>query len=209
MTFLPHSSRLLVLAVTLMVLAGCARLGIGSTEAPAPETEPQASVADEIEEPEARDEAVDQTALDEALEHFRAGRYYQAEFLFSRYLEHAEDTGRALHIDEPAGARARAEALWGLAMLHLLPESPVVDRERATGALEELRDAHGESIRGAQARWILGMLDELQTMRTQMNQQAELLRQLNETVEQLRRIDLNRRPTGGRGDTVPSPTRQR
>jgi len=207
MILLRHSSRLLVLAVAFLVLAGCARLGIGSTDAPAPDTEPQPTTSDEIEETEALDEAAEHSVLDEARDHFRAGRYHQAEFLFTRYLEQAEDTRGAFSIDEPVPARE--EALWGLAMLHLLPQSPVVDRERAMAALEELRDAHGESIRGAQARWILGMLDELQTMRAQMDQQAELLRQLTETVEQLRRIDLNRRPTGGRGDTIPSPTRHR
>jgi len=207
MTLSRHSSRLLVLAVTVLVLAGCARLGISSTDAPAPDTEPQPTAIDEIEETEPAAEVVDHSTLDEARDHFRAGRYHQAEFLFTRYLEQAKDARGASSIDETV--QAREEALWGLAMLHLLPQSPVVDRERAMAALEELRDTHGESIRGAQARWVLGMLDELQTMRAQMDQQAELLRQLNETVEQLRRIDLNRRPTGGRGDTIPSPTRRR
>lgn len=207
MILLRHSSRILVLAVAFLVLAGCARLGIGSTDTPAPDAEPQQTTSDAIEEPEALDEALEPSALDEARAHFRAGRYHQAEFLFTRYLEQAEGTRGASSSDEPVPDRE--EALWGLAMLHLLPQSPVVDRERAMAALEELRDTHGESIRGAQARWVLGILDELQTMRAQMDQQAELLRQLNETVEQLRRIDLNRRPTGGRGDTIPSPTRRR
>ncbi len=200
MNLLPFAFRVFPLVLVLLLATGCARLGFGTAEAPAPHAEPEATEIGEVERDDRHVEAPNAGLLDEAEEHFRAGRYHQAEFLFSRYLDGAESDGPP---------PAREEALWGLAMLHLLPDSPVVDRERAMASLEQLRDEHGESIRGAQARWVLGILDELQTVRTQMDQQSELLRQLTETVEQLRRIDLNRRPTGGRGDTIPSPTRQR
>ena len=213
----PSATRLVTLLLALFFfVAGCAHLGIGSSEEPAPETEPTQPAVEAGPErigplgPEV--EELDRSLLEEAEAHFRAGRYYQAEFLFQRYLTLADgievDNGSIFGPDNDVPATQ--EALWGLAMLHLLPDSPLEDRERGMVSLERLSEEYGDTVRGAQARWVLEILDELHMVQAQMDEQAELLRQLTETVEQLRRIDLLRRPTGGRSsDTLPTMSERR
>lgn len=69
--------------------------------------------------------------------------------------------------------------------------------------LDRLADTHGETVGGAQARWVRSLLTELESIRSQVEAQERLLQQLTETVEQLKRIDLNRRPARP-PDTIPS-----
>lgn len=185
-----------------VVLAGCAHFGLES-EPPAPDSTPAEVSVEEPEEELPEEETIESPPeallLDEAWRHFDLGQLQQAGILFQDYLRH------------PASALPGGEvdaALWGLAMVFLLPESPIQDRERGTDALERLTEEFGTSVPGAQARWLLGLLAELEQVRTQVAQQEDLLRQLNETVEQLKRIDLNRRPAGSspsgtRPDSVP------
>ncbi len=178
------------------VVAGCGRLGWGD-DPPAPEPEPPAA---EIEPPPLdapAEEGPETLILDEAEHRFDEGDLEGAARLFQEYL------GGQTNSD----SEREAQALWGLAMIHILPESPIQNRDRALGLLDRLVTEHATSVRGAQARWLLSTLEELEAARTQVSQQQALVQQLTETVEQLRRIDLNRRPTGGgtRPDTLPLP----
>lgn len=185
------------LTAALALAAGGCSLGGG-----APPEEPTPPPAqEEAAEPEPSadqgssdtDEAAELLTRAEA--HFEAGRFREAESLFVRYLESPD-----------AGGDGRTDrALWGLAMVNLLPESPIRDRDRAMVALDRLAETHGETVRGAQARWVRSLLAELESIRSQVDAQERLLLQLTETVEQLKRIDLNRRPSRAPPDSVPGP----
>jgi hypothetical protein len=48
-----------------------------------------------------------------------------------------------------------------------------------------------------QAAWLQGVLREGDRSRSTLEEQGQTIRELNELVEQLKRIDLNRRPPGG------------
>jgi hypothetical protein len=191
------SLRLLIAAIPTFLfisLAGCSLWASEEVADPAPVEESRPVEEPQPEEPEP--ESAPLTLLEQAELHFEEGRYEWAESLFVRYLES--------HEARTDGQRDRA--LWGLAMVNLLPDSPMQDRERAMVALDRLAEAHGETVRGAQARWVRSLLAELEQIRAQVDEQERLLIQLTETVEQLRRIDLNRRPsTPSRPlpDTVP------
>lgn len=188
-------------------LVGCAQFGEVAEPSPVPpSTEdsdgPEVELDGDPEEANANGRSPNPLVLEEAEIHFAEGRYRTAAALFERYL--TEDR----HVGGVEGEDDRA--LWGLAMLHLLPESPLHDREEAMAMLDRLVTEHGESRWGIQARWTRDVLQELDDVRGQAARQEALLRQLTETVEQLRQIDLNRRPTGSgdtttaRGDTIPS-----
>jgi len=185
--------RILLLGSALLLIApGCTRVDRMPPEPvvpTAPATEPESLR-------EAAPDPLDAHLLEQATAHFEAGRLQQAANLNRQLLEM---TG------VPAVRRERA--LWSLAMIHLLPESPLHDPGRARTDLARLGEDHGESIRGAQARWLLTLLEELDQVRGQAAEQAELLEQLTATVEQLRRIDLNRRPSSGPGGRLESPRR--
>lgn len=200
-----HQSFLLAIALLLAFsVASCARGSEVEPPSPPPSTEELDDDARIEDGPETEEDSdPDALVLDEAEIHFAEGRYRTAATLFERYLEEGRRPGN--------GEGHADRALWGLAMLHLLPESPLHDRDEAMGVLDRLVEDHRESMWGMQARWVRGLMEELDEVRGQVVQQEDLLRQLTETVEQLRRIDLNRRPTGSgdtitsRGDTIPTP----
>jgi signal transduction histidine kinase len=185
-----------LVATTLLGASGCTHLGLGSPppDRANPEPEETRSTSPESTREPTPAEAPDgDRILEEADQRFYEGNFVEAERAFVRYLESYEARW------PPQEARA----LWGLAMIHLLPDSPLHDQPRARTFLEQLSARYAGSVRGDQARWIVGILDELDQIRTQVDQQEALLGQLTETVEQLRRIDLNRRPTRPRPDTLP------
>ncbi len=117
--------------------------------------------------------------------HLAAGLYVEAEAAFLSFLEHREEVG-SLEIER---------ALWSLALVHLVPESPLRDRERALALLTEVEAGESDPVAALKVRWIRSVLDEVDTLRREATERQALLNQLVETVEQLRRIDLNRRPT--------------
>lgn len=184
--------RLLLIGSILFVAGGCARVDRLPPEPVAPvETPEEARTAPDQAQP-----APDELLLEQATAHFEAGRLQQAANLNRQLLEM-----------EGVPSTRRERALWSQAMIHLLPESPLHDPSRARTNLTRLGNEHGESVRGQQARWLLGLLDEMDQLRGQMAEQTELLEQLTETVEQLRRIDLNRRPSSGGGPGRPESSR--
>jgi signal transduction histidine kinase len=89
----------------------------------------------------------------------------------------------------------RREALWGLVMVHLLPDSPVRDPGLAVEALRALEEGHRGELPGLQAVLVRELVEELAGVRSVAQEQEEVLRRLVETVEALKRIDLTRRPS--------------
>jgi len=187
-----HVLPFLALLSLLLIASGCAHLGFGQERAQKP-TDPVPASTPSEEEMTEEYEPLSPLLLQEADRLLYNGRFLDAERTFVRYLE----------THGSSGIPYEDRALWGLAMVYLLPESPLQDRERAHTFLERLSSRHGNTVKGAQARWIKGILDELEQVRSRVGEQQALLEQLTETVEQLRRIDLNRRPTAPRPDSVP------
>lgn len=93
-----------------------------------------------------------------------------------------------------ASPAAQEEALWGIAMIHLLPDSPLRDPERAQEALLELENEFEGELPAFQAALVRGLVEELAGVRAVAQEQEEVLRRLVDTVEALKRIDLTRRP---------------
>lgn len=196
---LPQILALIALVGLLALTAGCGHFGLdsGSGAAGAPEPAEEEAFAEEYVQAEVPETLPATLLLEQADQLLYDGHFQEAERTFVRYLE-SQESGPIAKEDH---------ALWGLALLHLLPESPLQDRERARTFLERLATRHPDTVRGAQARWVGGILDELEQVRAQVGQQEALLDQLTETVEQLRRIDLNRRPGGTRSDSISRPPR--
>jgi len=92
----------------------------------------------------------------------------------------------------------RREAAWALALVHLLPNSPLRQPARALMLLAEIGEGYPGTLEALQATWLQAVLREGERDRTTLREQEQTIRELNELVEQLKRIDLNRRPPGGR-----------
>jgi hypothetical protein len=185
----------LPLGVVLLLLPGCVGVGRGlDGDAPqVPEPRPDPIVVEEVEELPAPEVGAT-PLLYEAERRMGAGEIERAVEAYETYLAFG-------------GSENGAErALWGLALAYLLPDSPVRNRERATSLLERLLERHPESVEATQARWVQQVLQDLSQTRAVAEERERTIRQLNETVEQLKQIDLNRRPVSGRPpDTIPRP----
>lgn len=95
-----------------------------------------------------------------------------------------------------------ARALWGLSVALLQPDTDVQDPARAYRLLAALSERHPDTVEGLQASWLHGLLLELERSQAVAAEQAQVIGRLNEMVEQLRQIDLNRRPGGGPPDSL-------
>jgi hypothetical protein len=101
-------------------------------------------------------------------------------------------------VDDPAFPRElRARALWGAAVTHLVSLTPNGDTSASMTLLETLVTSYDGTVEAAQARWVVALLDQMRRLRAQSADKDEDIRRLNETIEQLKRIDLSRRPSGG------------
>lgn len=97
-------------------------------------------------------------------------------------------------IEEGETGSRRAEALWGIALVNLFPGNQNADPDRARAFLLTIEDDFGETLLGVQAGWTLALLDELRQIQGVAARQETVLRQLGETVDLLKQIDLTRRP---------------
>jgi hypothetical protein len=108
---------------------------------------------------------------------------------------------------------ATGEAVWGMALVHLFPESPYFDPAWAGTLLDYLAQRFPNDGLGIQATWVRGMLGDLAEVRTMVAEQEAALQRLTETVDQLKDIDLNRAPTGAPpqrpGTVAPTPLQNR
>jgi two-component system sensor histidine kinase GlrK len=106
---------------------------------------------------------------------------------------------------EGTAARSTGEAVWGMAILYLLPESPYFDPAWAGDLLGYLQRRFPKDALGIQATWVRGILSDLSDVRVMVAEQEEALRRLTETVDQLKNIDLNRSPSGATGQRSGAP----
>jgi len=87
------------------------------------------------------------------------------------------------------------EALLRLALTHALPESSVRDMPKALALLQRIVKSFPQSPFAAQAEFILGLQREVERLRFDVGRRDDRIRQLSEELEQLKQIDMNRRPT--------------
>lgn len=168
-------------AFAMVILSGCASLPFFGGESPA-EPASESPAAGEVE------------PLSGAAEERIAAGW---SFLESRSFDEAfQEFSEAIAIEPDRGLQA--EAHWGRALVHLLSDGPLGDRERAGASLTTLEEEFPDTRHGMQALWVLTLLRELEQVRNVVADQEAILRQLTETVEMLKAIDLNRRPPARR-----------
>lgn len=143
--------------------------------------------------------------LDDGDWHLAAGSYERAAGAYRGVLAQSHPMEW-----DPTG-EIRARTYFSLAVAHLLSDEPE-DKAHARRYFRTLEDAYASTLQGVVARWVGGVLDELDRAHDRIAEREALIDQLTETLEQLKRIDLNRRPGGGsaapiRRDTVPQPRR--
>jgi hypothetical protein len=189
------SKAALVLPIAVL-LSGCAWKRGEAEPAPVPTTR-SAPVVVEAAPPPPPPRDRSEEILAEGAAFLAIGDFSASRSRIQYLLDHWEENDGG---DVPAGLRAKA--LWHLGLLHLLPDAPDRDPERALSILTRLTEEYPATPEGVQAQWIRGLLQELDGARQQGAQQEQRIRELNETVEQLRRIDLNRRPAPPRPDTL-------
>jgi tetratricopeptide (TPR) repeat protein len=127
--------------------------------------------------------------LAQADELLRQGDYEPAIAAYLQVLE-------LKRADDPAFRELRARALWGAALTHLVSLTPNGDTSASMTLLETLVTSYDGTVEAAQARWAVALLDQMRRLRAQSADKDEDIRRLNETIEQLKRIDLSRRPSG-------------
>jgi hypothetical protein len=96
-----------------------------------------------------------------------------------------------------AEGEAMAEAHWGLAVIYLSPSSTLRDDAKALTHLDIVEHEAPNGLVRAQAEWARQTIQATMGLRAEIQRREEMIRQLNETLESLRRIDLDRRPSGG------------
>jgi hypothetical protein len=184
-----------------MLLAGSGCAWIRGEPEPPPAPPPASAPAPSPEEeapvvvPRDRTEEI----LAEGTAYLAIGDHSASRARFQYVLDRwEEEDGNGVAI--PAELRARA--LWHLGLLHLLAEGQERDEEQALSLLTRLSEEYPATPEGVQARWLRTLLQDLEGARRRGAEQEQRIRELNETVEQLRRIDLNRRPAPPRTDTL-------
>jgi hypothetical protein len=91
----------------------------------------------------------------------------------------------------------RAHAMWGLVLTRVLAGDAATDSEAAMTLLRTIASRHADTQEGAKAAWAIELLEEVARLRARSARQDEMIRSLHVTIEQLKRIDLNRRPAAG------------
>lgn len=184
-------SRVAMGVVSLLFLAGCAT---GMVEADVtPESESTPEVEEEERSPPPAVEPPTEVGFSPA--QLRLSTAWS--FLAGGDYEDAYEQFQSV-IEEEDLPDVRGEAVWGMALVHLLPQSPLRDPEWAGTLLDYLQRQYPDRPLGIQAAWAQGMLDDLDEVRGMVTEQEEALQQLTDTVDRLRSIDLNRSPVRSR-----------
>jgi len=177
-----------VLAAAVLLLSGCGLRSSAAGESPASvDPEGTASGAEASETSPGYEEPATEILLEQGRALLVAGRHEEAVAAFETYLVFGEDPEH------------RRSATWSLALVYLLPTSPLRSQPRALALLATLEEGHPGSLEAMQAGWIRAMLQEGARNRSAIQEHERTIRELNELVEQLKQIDLNRRPPGGGG----------
>jgi len=170
----------------------------GPPAPPQPATPAQADPADNLMV------AVDPRAALLADEIARArAKLAEAADLFSRD-EHekaaaAYDQVATMHLsgDPESTHELQVRALWGVAVSNLsVKPLRAAHLTAAKTALQTVIASSEGTLDAMTARFVLSTLEESDRLRAQGNQQAEEIKRLNETIDLLKRADLNRRPGG-------------
>ncbi len=198
----PQTGRTAALVLVLAVASGCG-LSIGPFGAgPGPATAGATSDAGAqvVEDPDAVDASDTGPATGATEVLLQQG---QALLIAGRHAEAVPPLEAYLVVGENPAHRLAAN--WSLALVFLLPDSPVRDTRRATPLLERIVDEHPASIEAVHARLLKGLLGDLAQSRNTVDEQRRTIGELNQMVEQLKQIDLNRRPGGGGAGIPPFP----
>lgn len=184
------ASRAMLALVLLCVVPSCALIGGGSggTETPDP---PESVGVAPPEEPAPEPPPAWSVRLNRARALLADGSFTEA----------AGEFEAALRLG--AEGAARTEAHWGLALVYLSPESSLRNRTTAATHLDIVEHEATDGLVQAQAAWARAMLGQIAQLEGQVRERDEMLRQLNEALEMLRRIDLDRRPSGGAAPGAP------
>jgi len=177
-------------AVVSLVAAGCSVSWPWRGGSPEPVPEPEPPLVSAPTE-ESRDWRIDfvETLLARGEGYLASGALTDAENAF-------QDALYWIRLGSTAPiAEQELRAKWGLALTYLTADQAVRQSERTRQVLQEIADQEG-SADSLLASWIVGALDEIRRLRSEVSRQQELIRTLNETVEQLKLIDLTRRPAG-------------
>jgi hypothetical protein len=175
------------LAAAVLLLSGCGLRSSAAGESAASIDPATTSGAEESEASSSYEEPATEMLLEQGHALLVAGRHEEAVAAFETYLVFGE------HPDH------RRAATWSLALVYLLPTSPLRSQPRALALLRTLEEGHPGSLEAMQAGWIRAMLQEGARNRSAIQEHERTIRELNELVEQLKQIDLNRRPPGGGG----------
>ena len=184
--------------LALLVVPVFSRCGGGPPPAPAPITPPAPDSVAELLVPvdptaallaaevnRARSVLADADGLLAKGEHERAAAAYEQVTLM-----HLSGDPEAVH-------ELQVQALWGVAMANLLvTPNRLANRTATRNALQTVIATYDGTPWSVQARMMLGMLEEIDALRLQGSRSQEEIKRLNETIEQLRRVDLPRRPGG-------------
>jgi hypothetical protein len=190
-------------AACLVVLAlgtGCGTSirGEAEPEPPAPLPSPPVVVVEQDPPPPPPDRT--EEILAEGAAYLAIGDFATSRSRLEYVLDRSEEAGNGVRPE------LRARALWHLGILHLVQDGSERDEDRALSILTRLTEEYPATAEGVQARWLRGILEELDGARRRTVEQEQRIQELNDTVEQLRRIDLNRRPAPPRSDTLNLPS---
>jgi outer membrane PBP1 activator LpoA protein len=131
------------------------------------------------------------TTLSDANALLGQGEYERAAALFEQVsVMHLSGDPTSVH-------ELQVQALLGIAISNMqVAPNRLANATASRTALQTVIATYDGTLEAATARLLLGMVDEMDRLRVQGARNAEDIRRLNEMVEQLRRIDLTRRPGG-------------
>ncbi len=122
--------------------------------------------------------------FDAAEKYFDSGDYSNAAQAYEKYLRGG------------ASASNQDRALFRLALTRAIPSSPVRDLPRAMNDLRHLVVRFPQSPFRAQAEMLLGLQGEIDKLQVDVGKRDERIRELSQELERLKRIDMQRRPSG-------------
>lgn len=89
------------------------------------------------------------------------------------------------------------KALFRLALIHTLPESPLNDVEEATRLLTKFLETYPDGTYAPEARLILRLHGRSRELETETSEKDERIRQLSDELSKIKAIDLRKRPPQG------------
>lgn len=113
-------------------------------------------------------------------------------FADAQYAAAAEAYQRFLSGEPESSVRAE-KALFRLALLHALPESPVANPEMAHELFLRVLESHPNGHYAEEARLILLLQEQIEDVRQVAEEKEERIRALSSELEKIKAIDLKKR----------------